>query len=88
MSASNAEGGEYLAPWSLPDMPSHPPPVLERTSGVCARCDARFSDEIVARYPAPALPGGVAHVELRHLAGSVSVTCAPPGQASLGARVR
>jgi hypothetical protein len=40
---------------------------LVRATGICARCDSRFTDQIVARYPAPSLPTRVAYVELRHL---------------------
>lgn len=38
-----------------------------RTSGLCSICDFKFRDEVVARYPEPAMPGGWAYVELRHL---------------------
>lgn len=38
-----------------------------RATGTCADCDFKFTDEVVARYPAPFMPDGWAYVELRHL---------------------
>lgn len=42
-------------------------PELVRTSGCCAVCDHRFTDEVVARYPSGAMRDGWAYVEMRHL---------------------
>jgi hypothetical protein len=40
---------------------------IVRTTGFCSMCDFKFRDEVVARYPAPSMPGGWAYIELRHL---------------------
>jgi hypothetical protein len=49
----------------IPDMPANGERV--RATGICATCDFKFTNEVVARYPAPFAPGGWAYVELRHL---------------------
>jgi hypothetical protein len=38
-----------------------------RATGICAMCDFKFTNEIVARYPASFAPGGWIYIELRHL---------------------
>jgi hypothetical protein len=45
------------------------PPSGERVvaTGLCSWCEFKFTNEVVARYPEPAAPGGWAYVELRHL---------------------
>lgn len=48
-------------------MATNDEPGLVRTTGLCVQCDSHFRDELVARYPAPSMPSGFAHVELRHL---------------------
>lgn len=40
---------------------------IVRATGFCSMCDFKFRDEVVARYPAPSMPGGWAYIELRHL---------------------
>lgn len=40
---------------------------IVRATGLCAMCDFKFRDEVVARYPARSMPGGWAYIELRHL---------------------
>jgi hypothetical protein len=40
---------------------------IVRATGLCVRCDFKFINEVVARYPDRAMPGGWAYVELRHL---------------------
>lgn len=40
---------------------------IVRATGLCSVCDFKFTNEVVARYPAPSMPGGVAYIELRHL---------------------
>lgn len=54
-------------------MPEPPTPDMAangervRASGLCSFCEFRFTDEVVARFPEPSMPGGWAYVELRHL---------------------
>jgi len=38
-----------------------------RATWLCLLCDFKFVDEVVARYPEPAMPDGFAYIELRHL---------------------
>jgi hypothetical protein len=40
---------------------------IVRATGLCVICDFKFIDEVVARYPDRAMPGGWAYIELRHL---------------------
>lgn len=40
---------------------------IVRASGFCVVCEYRFTDEVVARFPARSLVGGYGYVELRHL---------------------
>jgi hypothetical protein len=54
-----------MSEWPTPNMPAHGERVC--ATGICAMCDFKFTNEIVARYPAPFVPGGWAYVELRHL---------------------
>jgi hypothetical protein len=38
-----------------------------RATGFCSWCEFKFVNEVVARFPKPAAPGGWVYVELRHL---------------------
>jgi hypothetical protein len=40
---------------------------LVRATGLCSLCDYKFIEEVVARYPAPSMPGGWAYIQVRHL---------------------
>jgi len=40
---------------------------LVRATGLCSLCDYKFVNEVVARYPAPSMPGGWAYIQIRHL---------------------
>jgi hypothetical protein len=41
-----------------------------RATGICAMCDFKFTNEVVARYPASFAPGGWVYIELRHLSSA------------------
>lgn len=64
----------------VPGMP--PNGELVRATGLCSVCDFKFRNEVVARYSEPAMPGGWAYVELRHLdAGEVRALVRPAAAA-------
>src|SRR4051812_34566445 len=50
---------------------------IVRATGFCSMCDFKFRDEVVARYPAPSMPGGWAYIELRHLTAEALGCLAP-----------
>jgi hypothetical protein len=65
-----------------PDMPANGECV--RATGICAMCDFKFTNEVVARYPASFAPGGWVYIELRHLEAAAlealhAPTTRPPG---------
>jgi hypothetical protein len=53
---------------------------IVRASGLCCRCDSRFTDELVVALSDSRVPGGVVFVELRHLTEIAALElrpCAP-----------